>query len=234
MPPARRGRASDALDGMVSSATPSPSVRRRGKSPARGASPSKSTPSKSTRPRPAHYGAQSFVDISRERTAWLLGFLCVLLVSANIMKSFSELLKDEIELTFFVSMLIGHGGNSGGQTVSAVIRALGSGQVTPRDAGRTVAKETAASFCQSVALAAVVVPALLAMGITRRVTAVVALALPALGVLANGLGSALPFMALQLGHDPAVVVSPLMTTLTDMLGTLTFLGLASMIIAILP
>ena len=105
------------------------------------------------------------------------------------MKSFSELLKDEIELTFFVSMLIGHGGNSGGQTVSAVIRALGSGQVTPRDAGRTVAKETAAGFCQSVALAAVVVPALLAMGITRRVTAVVALALPALGVLANGLGS---------------------------------------------
>ena len=50
--------------------------------------------------------------------------------------------------------------------------------------------------------------------------------------LANGLGSALPFVALQLGHDPAVVVSPLMTTLTDMLGTLTFLGLASMIIAI--
>ena len=57
-------------------------------------------------------------------------------------------------------------------------------------------------------------------------------ALPALGVLANGLGAALPFVALQLGHDPAVVVSPLMTTLTDMLGTLTFLGLASMILAV--
>ena len=48
----------------------------------------------------------------------------------------------------------------------------------------------------------------------------------------GAIGSALPFVALQLGHDPAVVVSPLMTTLTDMLGTLTFLGLASMIIAI--
>ena len=154
------------------------------------------------------------------------------MMCASVMHGFEALLARELELAFFVPLLIGSGGNSGGQTVSAVIRALGSGQVTPRDAGRTVAKETAAGLCQSVALAAVVVPALLAMGITRRVTAVVALALPALGVLANGLGSALPFVALQLGHDPAVVVSPLMTTLTDMLGTLTFLGLASMIIAI--
>ena len=119
MPPARRGRASDALDGMVSSATPSPSVRRRAKSPA-ARRLAEQVDAVQIVASAAHYGAQSFVA-SRASARRRLGFLRRFLVSANIMKSFSELLKDEIELTFSVSMLIGHGGDSGGQTVSAAV-----------------------------------------------------------------------------------------------------------------
>ena len=83
-----------------------------------------------------------------QRTLWLLFFLFGLLLCARVMHQFEELLAQELELAFFVPLLIGAGGNSGGQTVSTVIRALGSGSVSIRDAPRVILKEGIAGLLQ--------------------------------------------------------------------------------------
>jgi len=150
------------------------------------------------------------------------------LACASVLADFEALLARELELAFFVPLLIGHGGNSGGQVVSTVIRALGSGAATLRDAPRVVAKEALAGVMQSLVLVCALAPALhLGMGISLRVTTVVSLSLPCLGLLANTLGSALPFAVTYFGRDPAVIVGPLMTTSVDSLGLSLYLLIAT-------
>ena len=174
------------------------------------------------------YMSLGAVGVASERTAWLLFFLFGLLLCANVMHSFEKLLADELELAFFVPLLIGHGGNSGGQVVSTVIRALGSGSAKLSDAPRVILKEATAGVLQSLILVCFLAPALhLGMGISFDVTCIVSLSLPCLGLLANTLGSALPFVITYAGKDPAVIVGPLMTTSVDSLGLMTYLLIAT-------
>ena len=181
----------------------------------------------------ASYMATSAVGVARERTAWLLFFLFGLLLCASVMHTFEALLARELELAFFVPLLIGHGGNSGGQVVSTVIRALGSGAAHLRDAPRVILKEATAGVLQSLVLVCALAPALhVGMGISARVTAVVSMALPCLGLLANALGSALPFAITYLGRDPAVIVGPLMTTSVDSLGLMLYLLIATLFLSL--
>ena len=144
------------------------------------------------------------------------------------MGGFEELLAEQLELAFFVPLLIGHGGNSGGQVVSTVIRALGSGALKLSDAPRTIFKEAVAGLSQSIVLATVMAPALnLGLGISQNVTAIVRITLPVLGCGANTLGATLPFLVTWLGKDPAVIVNPLMTTTVDSCGLLSYLFIAT-------
>ena len=176
----------------------------------------------------AAYVSASALRVASERTAWLLFFLFGLLCCASVMHEFEALLARELELAFFVPLLIGHGGNSGGQVVSTVIRALGSGAATLRDAPRVILKEATAGVMQSLVLVCFLAPALhLGMGISLNVTVIVSMSLPCLGLLANTLGSALPFLVTYLGRDPAVIVGPLMTTAVDSLGLMLYLLIAT-------
>ena len=154
-------------------------------------------------------------------------------MTANVMGSFEALLARELELAFFVPLLIGSGGNSGGQTVSTVIRALGSGGVQLRDAPRVVVKEGIAGLLQASILCCVLAPSLrFGMGISEDVTVVVCLTLLCLGCGANCLGATLTFLIAWTGRDPAVVVGPLMTTTVDSLGLMGYLGIASLYLSI--
>jgi len=176
----------------------------------------------------AAYAKQGAFGIASNRTKWLLGFLFGLLGCASVMHEFEALLAKEIELAFFVPLLIGHGGNSGGQTVSTVIRALGSGAIKLSDAPRVVLKEAAAGLMQGAVLTCALAPTLAyGMGITQKVTTIVCLALPCLGFIANTLGALLPFVVTWCGADPAVIVGPLMTTSVDSLGLMTYLLIAT-------
>lgn len=163
-----------------------------------------------------------------ERTGWLAFFLCGLLLCERVMHAFEALLHNELELAFFVPLIIGHGGNSGGQAVSTVIRAIGRRKPTPSEAVRTVCREALAGFIQSVLLGLAVGPGLhYGMGTSRDVSAVVALTLPMLGLFANGMGALLPYLVSWGGLDPAVIVGPLMTTLVDTIGLAIYLSCAT-------
>ena len=65
------------------------------------------------------------------------------------------------------------------------------------------------------------------VGISPDVTVVVALTMVVMGLLANTVGAALPFVVTRVGLDPAIIVGPLMTTCVDTLGLLAYLGIAT-------
>mmetsp|Transcript_3166 Transcript_3166/g.9645 ORF Transcript_3166/g.9645 Transcript_3166/m.9645 type:complete len:273 (-) Transcript_3166:314-1132(-) len=177
---------------------------------------------------PAPEGEESIGAMVAGRTGWLAFFLCGLLLCERVMHAYEALLEKELELAFFVPLIIGHGGNSGGQAVSTVIRAIGRRKPSGAEAVKTVMSEAVAGLLQSLLLAIAVGPSLhFLLNTSRGVSAVVAITLPLLGVFANSMGALLPFAVSWSGLDPAVIVGPLMTTLVDTLGLVLYLSCAT-------
>lgn len=64
----------------------------------------------------------SVIDLIRERWGWLLIFFGGLVLAALVVEAFEDVLKHNVELSYFVPLLIGHGGNTGSQSNATVIR----------------------------------------------------------------------------------------------------------------
>ena len=71
------------------------------------------------------YAKASITDIARGRTGWLIAFGIGLLLAALVVEQFEEVLEGHVELSFFVPLIMGHGGNTGSQAVTTVIRCGG-------------------------------------------------------------------------------------------------------------
>ena len=174
------------------------------------------------------YMLKPFYAIARERVGWLSFFICTLSLTAMIMNGFEHTLSRQIELAYFVPLLAGHGGNTGGQAVGTVLSALSSGAVTRGDAFGVIAKEAASGLTMGLVLGAFVGPiAHYVMGISRHVSTVVSVTFPVLSTIAATLGSSLPFVCVGLGLNPAVIAAPAMTSFVDVTGLLCYFLLAN-------
>jgi cation transporter-like permease len=182
----------------------------------------------------ADYGKQSIFEIARSRTGWLVAFCAGLLLAALVVEQFEDVLERHVELSFFVPLIMGHGGNTGSQSVTTVIRALALRQVhAQRDAARVVLKEAGAGAMMGALLGIAILAFSFAWpGISPGVGAVVAVALPLVSLVANGLGALLTCTADRLRLDPAVTAVPFMTTLVDSLGLVIYFFLARAMLGI--
>ncbi|KAL3937533.1 MAG: hypothetical protein SGBAC_007376 [Bacillariaceae sp.] len=176
----------------------------------------------------ANYLGEPFYATSLKRVGWLGIFLASLSFTAIIMNSFEHTLEKHIELSYFVPLLAGHGGNTGGQTVSTVLSALSAGTVQRKDAPRIILKEALAGILSGVLLGLVVGPvAYKLMGISSHVTTVLFFTMPLLSTIAATLGAIIPFTCLWCGLDPSVIASPAMTSAVDVTGLLSYFVIAN-------
>jgi hypothetical protein len=76
---------------------------------------------------------ETVVDLVRARWGWLLVFFAGLMLAAVVVEAFESILKQHVELSYFVPLLIGHGGNTGSQSNATIIRALALGHLRPGD-----------------------------------------------------------------------------------------------------
>lgn len=168
------------------------------------------------------YRKESVVKILKSRIGWLSAFFLGLILAAVVVERFEELLTHEVELSYFVPLLIGHGGNTGSQSVATVIRAIALKQIKPentREVLQVLFKEAVSGFIMGGFLGMLVfVLSLVWEGISPLIGLVVAISLPLVSVWANVLGAGLPLFAVKLGFNPAVTSAPLMTTIVDSSG----------------
>eukprot|EP00571_Detonula_confervacea_P014683 CAMPEP_0172297990 /NCGR_PEP_ID=MMETSP1058-20130122/828_1 /TAXON_ID=83371 /ORGANISM="Detonula confervacea, Strain CCMP 353" /LENGTH=247 /DNA_ID=CAMNT_0013007219 /DNA_START=377 /DNA_END=1120 /DNA_ORIENTATION=+ len=202
---------------------------------------SSATPKKVTAPSGGHgamvdnedildYKTKTFYSIAFERVFWLAVFLFSLSFTALIMNGFEHTLSKQIELAYFVPLLAGHGGNTGGQAVGTILSALSAGVITRKDASGVVIKEALSGLVMGIILGAMVGPIChYVMGISAHVSTVVAVTLPLLSMIAAFLGSGLPFVCVQLGLDPAVIAAPAMTSFVDVTGLMAYFLIANKI-----
>mmetsp|Transcript_36968 Transcript_36968/g.66506 ORF Transcript_36968/g.66506 Transcript_36968/m.66506 type:complete len:300 (+) Transcript_36968:231-1130(+) len=176
------------------------------------------------------YKTKSYLSIAYERVWWLAIFLWSLSFTALIMSGFEHTLSKQIELAYFVPLLAGHGGNTGGQAVGTVLSALSAGVITKKDAYRVVAKEAMSGLVMGLILGVFVGPIChYVMGISQHVSTVVSVTMPLLSTIAAFLGSSLPFICVILGLDPTVIAAPAMTSFVDVTGLLCYFLIANKI-----
>jgi Mg/Co/Ni transporter MgtE len=173
------------------------------------------------------YLSKPFYLIATRRVGWLGLFLVSLSLTALIMSGFEHTLSRQLELAYFVPLLAGHGGNTGGQAVGTVLSAISAGVVSLKDAPRVISKEALSGLTMGIVLGSMVAPIVhYGMGISPHVATVIFCTLPLVSTIAATLGSTIPFVCLALGLDPSVIAAPAMTSFVDVSGLLSYFLIA--------
>lgn len=179
---------------------------------------------------PESYLVAPFYELAYKRVSWLGIFLCSLSLTAIIMQGFEHTLSRQIELAYFVPLLAGHGGNTGGQTVGTVLSALSNGSITKKDVIRVIRKEAMSGLTAGLILGSVVGPLIhYAGGISLHVSTVIFCTLPLLSTIAATLAASIPFACLAVGLDPALIAAPAMTSFVDVTGLLAYFLIANQV-----
>ena len=174
------------------------------------------------------------------RVPWLIILMLSATFTSIIISGFESALAACMALTAFIPMLMGTGGNSGSQASATIIRGLSLGEIGFRDTLRVLFKELRVSVLCGVCLAVaaflkVILVDRMLMGnpeVTVMVALVVALTLLVTVICAKLIGAALPILADRIGLDPAVMASPFITTIVDVVSLLVYFGVASAFLGI--
>lgn len=179
----------------------------------------------------SNYNTEDVLAVIRGRLGWLIFFFFGLFIAAMVVGQFEELLRRQVELSYFVPLLIGHGGNSGSQACTTVIRALALKHVTPTNVVSVMFKEAAAGMTMGCILGSAIFGAsFIISGLNPLVALTVAVTLPIISIWSNVLGVLLPMGAVHFGLNPATTAAPLMTTLVDATGLLIYFAIAQWLV----
>ena len=154
-------------------------------------------------------------------------------LSSTIITSFESVLAGAVVLTAFIPMLTGSAGNSGSQTSVTIIRNMALGEVELHNWLRVLWKEVRVAVVSGAALAAVnMARMMLFSGTSVMISAVVSITLLFAIVLAAAVGCLLPMGAKKLGLDPAVMASPMITTIVDAAALLLYFMIATVMLGL--
>jgi magnesium transporter len=173
-------------------------------------------------------------ETARARLPWLMLLMLSATFAGIILAGFESTLALIPALTAFIPMLTGTGGNSGAQSSVAVIRALSLGEVESRDWWGVIWKELRVSVLCGIALGVVNFGKMLLVDnlllgnpeVSVMVSLVVCLTLTVTVICAKVVGCLLPMAAEKIGLDPAVMASPFITTVVDVLSLLIYFWIA--------
>ena len=176
----------------------------------------------------SYYSVSSLV-LYKKRVVWLLILLITDFFSSSIIAHFENAIKAVVALAFFIPVLIDSGGNIAAQSSTLIIRALATGELTVHNWFKVVKKELFIGLMIGITLGLI----LYVRGFFWRggpsIGMVVGLSMVAITILSNLLGSVLPIILTKFKLDPAIISSPLLTTVVDSLGLLVYFTLAGFI-----
>ena len=179
------------------------------------------------------YLKTSVWDIYKHRIPWLMLLMVSATFTGLIITKFEHALAAQVVLTAYIPMLMDTGGNSGSQSSVTIIRGLSLSEIHFKDIFAVLWKEIRVAVLCGLSLAVVNFAKLLLLDrVGAQVALVVSLTLVVTVAAAKFIGCTLPLLAKKIGLDPAVMASPLITTIVDALALLTYFGIASSLLHI--
>ncbi len=180
----------------------------------------------------SYFGTTVFEHV-KSRIPWLLFLMLSATVTQMIMNSYESALTVMPQLAGFVPMLTGTGGNCGSQSSTLVIRGLAVGEIELTDVIKVIWKEVRIAVCISVVLAVVNGVRIILMGqggITMAFTIGATMACTI--IIAKVVGCTLPLIAEKAGLDPAIMATPLISTLVDISTISVYFAIVSTVFAL--
>lgn len=177
------------------------------------------------------YLKTSAFELFKARIPWLMLLMLSSAFTSLIITRFESALAATGVLAAYIPMLMGTGGNSGSQSSVAIIRSLSLDEIEFSDIFRVQWKEIRVSVLCGIALAVVNFLKLMLLDrVGTMVALVVSIALAVTVFTAKFVGCSLPILSKKLKFDPAVMASPLITTIVDSLSLLIYFYIASILL----
>ena len=168
---------------------------------------------------------------SRRRAVWLGANLFTAFVVASAVSLFQSTIDQIVILAVLMPIVASMGGVAGNQTLILVIRGIAMGRIQTTNALRLLSKEMLIALVNGAFWAIIVsIFAVLLFQTTWKIAIIVGISM-LLNIFASAVaGVTIPFLLKKIGIDPALASGVMMTTLTDVLGFVTFLGLATLVL----
>ena len=166
---------------------------------------------------------------ARHRILWLLILMFSATVTGTIITKYEDAFAAIPLLVAFIPMLMDTGGNCGSQSSTLIIRGIALNEIRFQDLFRVIFKEFRVSLIVGVALALANGARILIMYHSASLALVIGLSLIGTVILAKLIGCVLPLFAKRVGLDPAIMASPLITTLVDTCSILIYFNIATML-----
>jgi magnesium transporter len=162
-----------------------------------------------------------------KRLPWLVVNLGTAFLAAAVVGLFEQTIAAYTALAVLLPVVAGQSGNTGAQALAVTMRGLALREVRVRHAGRVCFKELRVALLNGLAVAAITAAAVFLWSRSLGLMLVIGLSM-VLSMMAAGLaGAAIPMVLTALKQDPAQSSSIVLTTVTDVVGFFSFLGIAS-------
>ena len=167
-------------------------------------------------------------EMAKHRILWLMILMISATVTGGILAKYEEAFALMPILVTFVPQLMDTGGNAGSQASTMIIRGMAVGDIDLSDVAKVLWKEIRVGFVCGLTLAAINLVRILIFNPGQfKVALVVVCSMFVTVIIAKCIGCLLPMTAQRLGIDPAIMASPLITTLVDAVSLTVYFELAT-------
>ena len=181
---------------------------------------------------------QEYLDMGvfrhvKNRLPWLAIMMVALMITGVVISTFQDVLAQVIALVAYIPLLSGTGGNAGTQAASLIIRGMSTDEIDVKDALRVMWKEFRVSIILGLVLSAINFGKIILIdGNTPMIALTVSISMILVIIFAKLLGGLLPMAAKRIGIDPALMATPMISSITDTVSTLTYLLMATLILGL--
>ena len=170
------------------------------------------------------------VDTTKSRFSWLLVNLLTAVIASVVIGFFQASIEKVVALAVLMPIVASMGGNAGTQTLTVSVRALATKELTPSNAVKIIMKETFVGGINGI-IFAIIIGLLSTYWFSNYLLgSVIAMAMIFNLIIAGMAGILIPLTLHKFNIDPALASGVILTTITDVCGFLSFLGLASIVL----
>ena len=166
----------------------------------------------------------------RKRLPWLEINLATAFLAASVVGIFEETIARITVLAVFLPVVAGQSGNTGSQALAVTMRGLALREIRIKHWFRVARKETAVGFINGCAVALTTSLIVYFWESSIGLALIIAASMIISMVVAGMSGAVIPVLLKAIGQDPAQSSSIILTTVTDVVGFFSFLGLATLLI----
>ena len=170
---------------------------------------------------------EDLINTIKSRFSWLLVNLLTAVAASIVIVFFQASIEKVVALAVLMPIVASMGGNAGTQTMTVAVRALATKELTPTNAIKIVIKETFVGGINGI-IFALIVGIISAYWFNDNLLGIIIASAMIINLVIAGLvGTLIPISLNKINIDPALASGVILTTITDVFGFLSFLGLAS-------